>query len=232
MDSEKVKVTFNHFFSLGCACYSAMIGIDLDIRKFAGPFDICAGNLAAVEDCLDNDFANFLDRSMYAQTPFEQPSNSHVVYGPKYFAHRNPLGDQSHYDYYVRAVNRFRESLTLDLTRFFMFTTFPVHPGHMWSQVIRQPDFDLERIQRIVEKIRTKSKGKNYFLVWNILLGRPSGIEWTEPIEGCYIVNVSTLHGDFGGYNSDPGEKQRAVDVLRDKFKLVDPSQSGEDSAL
>jgi hypothetical protein len=209
----------NHFFSLGCACYPSGIGNLANLRTFAGPFDWNAGSLAVVEDCLDTDFENFLDKSQY--TPLQGEACGHIKYGSTYFVHKNPT-QSNDYDYYCRTVKRFRKSLRSPVTRLFMAITFPINPGDRWSHnTFWKPELNRETLDRIVQKINARSRGTSYFLVWNVILGQARNISWIRD-GNLIIANYSTPLTDFAIYNEDEEEKQIVVATVSSLFKLVD----------
>jgi hypothetical protein len=219
----KREMEVNHFFSLGCACYPSGIGNLANLRTFAGPFDWNAGSLAVVEDCLDTDFEDFLDKSQYTPVPdATEPTCGHLKYGERYFFHKNPV-DPDHYSYFCRAINRFRTSLKSPVSKLFMFVTFTIKPTDLWSiYSFWKPDYDRPTIDRIVQKIKAKSVGDSHFLVWNVILGQPRNLVWSYEESGLSIANLSTSFTDFSDYLQDPIEQLITINSVLSHFRLVD----------
>jgi hypothetical protein len=214
---------FNHFFSFGNSCYPGTIADIGGFRKFSGPFDWNAGSLAITEDCLDTDFSDFLDKSQYVPVVCHEPRCGHKKYGETYFIHKDP-SRQDHYDYYCRTVERFRLALKSSTSKLFMFTTFPILPGHLMSvHTCWRPEFDWSTIERIIQKVSEKSAGSSYFLVWNINLGKPRNLAWYQ--HGSIIIaNVDTPHNDYYHYHFDNTEYQITLDAIKSHFNFVDKS--------
>ena len=56
------KIKVNYISSIGDCCITAWFMKHNGLKKCSYPFDwLVTGNLSNVIDCLDNDFANFLD---------------------------------------------------------------------------------------------------------------------------------------------------------------------------
>ena len=82
------------------------------------PFDWIFSNLNMVNDCIENDFVDFLDKKQY----IDIGSNSkcgHIKYHAGLFNHKNPLKNNEDYFYYERCVNRFRQLIKSQESKFF-----------------------------------------------------------------------------------------------------------------
>lgn len=111
------------YVSMGTTCLPAGLLKTMGLKHVSYPFDwLNIKNLSIVSDIIEDNFDKFLDRSLYYKT--DKTSNTvevevetatgaantiigHKLYG-KIFHHKNPLENQSDYEYYTRCVSRFR----------------------------------------------------------------------------------------------------------------------------
>ena len=108
--------------SLGSNCYPASLLSRFGARSASGPFDWVFSTPAMVRDCLDDDFAAFLDPSHYRFVPIEERADpdynrvSHTLFEQRYaiaapvFNHTDahlPAGQA----YLRRCVDRLRTAL-------------------------------------------------------------------------------------------------------------------------
>ena len=96
--------------SIGPDCTASVVIDDLGLRLAAYPFDWLNSSSAMVEDCLDDDFAAFLDPRLHEQRSKRQ--SDHVLYRDRYglkaiFSHHAMPASLDHFQ---RAVARFREA--------------------------------------------------------------------------------------------------------------------------
>jgi hypothetical protein len=218
-------MSFNYFISLGCSCFPALVGDTGEFRTCALPFDWNAGGIDVIEDCLDSNFSNFLDKSQYIkELSGVNPTQTvcgHKKYGYNYFIHKYPLADED-YTYFVRTVERFRTLLRdTNSKKLFLMFTFPTIPKTGPITIAdRRTEFNRERINRVVKRISEKSGNSSYFIVWNINLNKPNKL--TVTTEGSLtIVDVDTPYHDIGYYNANPVEIAKAVDTINKLYKFV-----------
>lgn len=103
------------FISIGNACPSAYAIKNTGLRSCSYPFDWIVISPRILRDCLTTDFREFLDLTnyyhdseKYCKNKKRKASCHHFVYGRDFFRHHCPLCFHEHYEYYVRAVYRFR----------------------------------------------------------------------------------------------------------------------------
>ncbi|MBT9486710.1 MAG: hypothetical protein IV093_04290 [Rubrivivax sp.] len=122
-----------HYVSLGTHCFTASLLRRWGLRNWAGPFDWLFSSVEMVTHCIEDDFATFLDRSLYQPVPVEQrphgPSVNrvhHTVYRERFaidyvFNHHDAHLDADH-GHFQRAVMRFRSLLCADEPVVFVVT--------------------------------------------------------------------------------------------------------------
>lgn len=103
------------FISIGCACPSAFAIKNTSLRCCSYPFDWLLITPIQIRECLSSDFKEFLDISRYYHDTEKKCKNikkkascHHVIFGKEFFRHHCPLCFESHYEYIVRSVVRFR----------------------------------------------------------------------------------------------------------------------------
>jgi len=110
--------------SIGSQCLTSVMLQNAGLKRFSGPFDWIFSNLRMVADCIEDDFAAFLDRDQYRPIPPERRQSTttqfanHALYHHRYklaaiFNHSDPCRPDV-YDYLVRCVDRFRKLLASD----------------------------------------------------------------------------------------------------------------------
>lgn len=111
----------SHIASIGSHCVASQFLKNLGLKRYSGPFDWIFSSLPMVVDCLETDFADFLNRDFYVPIPMHQRMGAdlnfcdHRLYKERYgivsmFNHSDPMEPQV-YDYLVRCVARFRRML-------------------------------------------------------------------------------------------------------------------------
>ena len=124
-----------HLVSLGSLCLPSIVFKNNGLKKYSLPFDWIYSSPAMVIDCLQEDFATFLDRRHYASVtanrPSGEPGADHRFYLDKYgigdlFAHRDPTEDED-YQYTVRTVERWRTVMRSDDAKLFVLVSRPKH---------------------------------------------------------------------------------------------------------
>jgi hypothetical protein len=127
VDQQTLDVECRHYravTSIGSQCLTSVMLQKAGLKRFSGPFDWIFSNLRMVADCIDDDFAAFLDRDQYRPIPLEHRGSArtqfanHALYHHRYklagiFNHSDPCRPDV-YAYLVRCVDRFREVLASD----------------------------------------------------------------------------------------------------------------------
>lgn len=104
---------FKYIVSIGTHCHTSSALKDAGLKRFSCPFDWIFASPTMVADCLDDDFADLLDSSMYTKHSLETPCKArkragHAKYGNQTFNHHDPRMEAD-YDYFCRCVYRFRK---------------------------------------------------------------------------------------------------------------------------
>jgi hypothetical protein len=108
--------------SLGISCFSASILKRNKLRLAPFPFDWVLLDLNSVIHSLQDNFNVFLDKQYYID--ISANCCGHKLYNPSMFFHHNPLINEAHYQYFIDAVNRFRELVKNPEYKLFMIS-FP-----------------------------------------------------------------------------------------------------------
>jgi len=121
MTQSDTGSAFSYVISLGDNCCVGKWLQRLRLKKQSYPFDWLFSRADIVRDCLEDDFAKFLDKDNY-RAPKGAKKCQHLVYLPKghMFNHYNPLAQEDHYTYYVRCVQRFRKVMQSDARKLFV----------------------------------------------------------------------------------------------------------------
>jgi len=124
LDEPRKQEPFAYVMSLGSRCLVARVLRDLDLRRFAGPFDWVYSSPQMVRDCLSNDFCKFLDADMLVA---QGHSWSHREYSlllgrGVVFPHHEPRVKDK--EFFERSVQRFRLVMPSALRKLFVV----VHP--------------------------------------------------------------------------------------------------------
>lgn len=107
--------------SIGSHCAASQMLKNFDLKKYSGPFDWLFSSIPMVTHCIEDNFATFLNRKYHQPVPIEkryfEDANfcHHKFYKEKFgilhvFNHYD-ISIEEHYNYYVRCVKRFTETL-------------------------------------------------------------------------------------------------------------------------
>lgn len=125
------------YCSLGDGCMPSFGLKRLGLKTESYPFDWLNCKSEIIKLCIADGFKDFLDRSLYVPhvNIWEDKDNvcQHSVYTPflmensspekqVFFRHRDPLGIQEDYEYYVRCVDRFKNILSSEEEKVFIKT--------------------------------------------------------------------------------------------------------------
>lgn len=120
--SWKAPRLYDSVLSIGAQCMTSTLLKAAKLKRFSGPFDWIFSNLRMVCDCIEDDFATFLDRDQLQPLSIEQRHEpnlgfaDHIFYRRRYglntmFNHYDPIAADG-YAYLERCVGRFRRALT------------------------------------------------------------------------------------------------------------------------
>lgn len=133
MRSATGDASMPEVLSLGTHCYTSALMRRWGLRRAAGPFDWLFSSVPMLTHALDDDFQVFLDRAHYEPVPPSQrpagPTSNRVQhayyrehFGVEYvFNHHDAHLDED-YAHFVRAVHRFRDSLSNTSRKLFLLT--------------------------------------------------------------------------------------------------------------
>jgi hypothetical protein len=96
------------YISLGPNCHSSGILKYLGYKKESYPFDWILSNLKIINYSIITNFSEFLDRNNYYKSNNEiSLVEKNVKYLESMFVHKDPVDNESDFQYIVRCVNRF-----------------------------------------------------------------------------------------------------------------------------
>ena len=146
----------NHVCSLGSSCHTSFFLKRNKLKVVSYPFDRIVSNYMMVQHCIEDEFRTFLDKSYYVMTNNETRCR-HTYYKEDVFYHHNPLKNKTHYEYYVRCVNRFMELLSYPNHKMFMI---------MFPNMTKDEIFSNQLKEYMMEFNKTLSKNtRNYTLL-------------------------------------------------------------------
>lgn len=121
------------YCSLGDSCMPSFSLKALGLKSESYPFDWVNSKSNIVKLCIEDEFKDFLDKSLYSEHKNEYDAervcqhNIYVdllrvnpIYKQIFFRHRDPLGNDKDYEYYVRCVDRFKSLLSSDEQKIFI----------------------------------------------------------------------------------------------------------------
>jgi hypothetical protein len=137
------------YCSLGSNCHSAQILRRNNLRDKANPFDWLSSDINLIKNCIEDDFKLFLDKSQYYSIPpdekFEHIRTGHRVYDKPdnypVFNHHDLLGNDEHYNRFVRSVNRFTNTLKSDEKKVFVYINRPADTRNFEEGLIEVLNF-------------------------------------------------------------------------------------------
>jgi len=104
-----MKKVIHHTYSLGTSCHTAFFFKNAGYRESSMPFDwVALDNLRNVLNILNDDFASFMDKSLYTDHVDKCDGRAgHKSFNSVFFNHFNPRKEE-HYNYYQRCIERFK----------------------------------------------------------------------------------------------------------------------------
>ena len=165
------------YISLGTLCHTAKALKTLNLRKSAYPFDWCFITPLIIKDCLENNFEVFMNRAYHSH--ISSKKSGHALYGYNFFNHKDITSDKD-YQYYKRAIERFRKVLTNDKDIVFIIS-FYNNTEDVSDYIEKTTDFLLSEMKKhILKPFRivclTHKIKKDY--------------EFTMETKNDYIINV------------------------------------------
>jgi len=106
--------------SLGSSCFTSYLLKDVHLKLFSCPFDWIFSSPEMIQDCIDDNFLKFMDKSLYTNYLSNQSSATHRYYG-KAFLHHDPR-NETHSNYFQRCVNRFNKVLLSPMHKLFVIS--------------------------------------------------------------------------------------------------------------
>lgn len=124
------------YCSLGDSCKASYGLQSIGLKTESYPFDWINSRSEIIKMCIQNEFKDFLDRSLYYPQVNEHDAEricDHSIYTPilnvnpltykqVFFRHRDPLSLDKDYEYYTRCVDRFKNLLASDEDKLFIKT--------------------------------------------------------------------------------------------------------------
>jgi len=110
---------YDEIISLGDHCLTSYLLKTYSLKKRSHPFDWLFSSPAMIAHCLDDDFKTFLDDSFYINANERDDFSSdlrtihsyyRIKFGVNYVFNHHDLTCVEHYSYFLRCIERFRES--------------------------------------------------------------------------------------------------------------------------
>ncbi|EHM02724.1 putative papain-like cysteine peptidase DUF1796 [Acetobacteraceae bacterium AT-5844] len=196
-------------FSLGSHCYTSYILKELGYRTEAGPFDWIFSDPQMVADCLEDQFAAFLNPSFYTYTGNPDGiGRGHLHFSPKYqrpviFNHHDPQKPDD-YAYFQRAVARFEDALSSG--RRYLFVAI-LDPGR------GKP----EKVERLHDALTRRSPAAELLVMVRSAgaVGVPTAT-WQRSRQGLHVYQVKTTSSHVRGLSHEnPADDDLIKDVIR-----------------
>lgn len=208
----------NYICSLGDRCCSAYWIKQMKLKKCSYPFDWIFSNIDMIIDCINNNFNIFLNRKLHLPGKDEYSSNHKIYIGPwknaDIFNHHNILND-THYNYFVRCVDRFKKLLEKDNNKLFII-----------SFINKKNNISCELKNKIMKLYDILLKNTNNFdlLVVYHMLGNKFNTNIENINTKIKIFNVTTTALSNGCYIQDKNENRMYNNLIFKlyNFKILD----------
>ncbi len=181
--SSSSKIEINFAVSLGFTCFSAEYLRKFGLRLAAYPFDWIYSHPQMIIDCINNNFAQFLNKQHFSGHAHEKFCRHNIYdtdlpiyphYRPPTFFHHNPLVPADA-NYYLRCVGRFRTLLKKPGAKLFIITLIN-RSGPIDPKVLEL----IQQMKRTIDQATPNA----YVVVMNCLSAGPY---WKQPSK---LVNV------------------------------------------
>jgi hypothetical protein len=230
--------------SFGHRCSSASFIQMLDVKKESYPFDWLVSKLDVIQDCIETNFVNFLDKNNYIiqntktfnliddqkydiceessqiNTFYETNKNNIQTYNFKLaLTHRQFINDDDD-EYYKRCINRLYDLFKTDIKKYYLY----FHPIIGINDFSNNKEEILKTFEDFNKYIITKTE--NIFGIYFILVKHNNNCKSIKIIETS-SYNVFLLHcnedfidggGPFMGNNDS--EKEEILKILKTIFPL------------
>ena len=194
-------LVINYTCSLGSFCHSSHLLKRNKYKLCSYPFDWIFSNCDNIIHCIEDNFNIFLDKSYYINV--SQTQCGHSKYDNRMFAHRNPLINIDHYNYYVRCVDRFRKLLQKQEHK--LFTMIYVDIDNITENMKKDMiDFNnkfskyTSNYTLLIIFNMSNRQQKHHIFTYNDnihflelhTLSRTNGVEFTNSDDNIYLDNI------------------------------------------
>jgi len=186
------------YCSLGETCQASYTLQALGLKSESYPFDWVSTKSEIIKSCLEDDFKTFLDRSLYLPSAIEgscyHGAYAHILEAEPilnehiFFRHRDPLGKDGDYDYYLRCVDRFRKVLASDDRKIFIKTYLHKQPEESF----------LEDAVSLSEFLQSYTTNYKVIAIRHAITGTQS-FNVVHDSENLVYVDITTLDDSDGG---------------------------------
>jgi len=233
--------------SFGHRCSSAHFMKMLDVKKESYPFDWLVSKLDVIQDCIETNFVNFLDKNNYIiqntktfnliddqkcdiceessqiNTFYETNKNNIQTYNFKLaLTHRQFINDDDT-DYYKRCINRLYDLFKTDIKKYYLY----FHPIIGINEFSNNKEGILKTFEDFNKYIITKTE--NIFGIYFILVKHNNTDKSIKIIEtSSYNVFLLYCNEDFidGGalfMGNNDSEKEEILKILKTILPAQEP---------
>ena len=228
--------------SFGHRCSSAAFMQLLDLKKESYPFDWLVSKLDVIQDCIESNFINFLDKNNYiiqntetfnliddkkyhiceettqVNTFYETNKNNIQTYNYKLALTHHQLVTNDDYEYYKRCISRLYELFETDIQKYYLY----FHPIMGINDFENNKKCILKSFEDFNEYIITKTK--NIFGIYFILVKHDEhdkSIKITETLTyNVFLVycNENFIDGEGTFMGNHNLEKEEVLKILKNIF--------------
>jgi hypothetical protein len=195
--------------SLGPHCHSSYLLKTNNLKKASYPFDWIFTNHNIINEILNNNFENFLDKNYYINLSGTQCG--HKLYHDSMFWHHNPSQNMVHYNYYVRCVNRFKTMILSEQEKLFVYLVKDVNE-------INEQTFHND-MSLLNENLKLKTT--NFKLLAIIIFPNKQKNNYTfNSIDNIDFLNIDTLSVSDGRQFINNIDNKYISIILKVKYKF------------
>jgi len=204
--------------SLGTLCHTATLLKRNKLKLVSYPFDWVLSRIDIVEDCLQNDFLNFLDKK-YLVSIDEKKCDHTYYYTPEsnthMFYHHNPT-KQCDLEYYNRCIERFRSLLKSKEEKLFIITYV-----NFTYKINNEFILKIKKLNSLLNLHTTNSK---LLCIVNYLNKEKNSYTITK-FDNLDILEIDTISESNGSEFVDKVDNDYLDKIICDlyKFELVSP---------
>jgi hypothetical protein len=200
-------MSFKYTCSLGPHCHSSYLLKSNNLKKESYPFDWIFTNHSIIKQILDNDFEYFLDKKYYID--LRTSACGHSLYHNSMFWHHNPLKNTENYNYFVRCVNRFREMLSSEQEKLFLYLV----------KDIKEIDEKTFQNDMIMLNEKLKSKTTNFTLLAVIITPNKKQHNYTfNSIDNIDFLDIDMLSVSNGVQFTNQLDNKYIASILNEKY--------------